>query len=52
MGIIGEKLPYLKELGVDMIWLNPFYPSPQRDNGYDISITLRSTLKLLRYGRF
>ena len=35
-GII-EKIPYLKELGVDMIWLNPFYPSPQRDNGYDIS---------------
>ena len=35
-GII-EKLPYLKELGIDMIWLNPFYPSPQRDNGYDIS---------------
>lgn len=35
-GII-EKFPYLKELGIDMIWLNPFYPSPQRDNGYDIS---------------
>lgn len=35
-GII-EKLPYLRELGIDMIWLNPFYPSPQRDNGYDIS---------------
>ena len=35
-GII-EKLPYLQELGVDVIWLNPFYPSPQRDNGYDIS---------------
>ena len=35
-GII-EKIPYLKELGVDMVWLNPFYPSPQRDNGYDIS---------------
>jgi len=35
-GII-EKLPYLKQLGIDMIWLNPFYPSPQRDNGYDIS---------------
>lgn len=35
-GII-EKLPYLAELGVDMIWLNPFYPSPQRDNGYDVS---------------
>lgn len=35
-GII-EKLPYLKELGIDMIWLNPFYPSPQRDNGYDVA---------------
>ena len=35
-GII-RKLPYLEELGVDVIWLNPFYPSPQRDNGYDIS---------------
>ncbi|MFR8245548.1 MAG: alpha-amylase family glycosyl hydrolase, partial [Streptococcus sp.] len=35
-GII-EKIPYLAELGVDMVWLNPFYPSPQRDNGYDIS---------------
>ena len=35
-GII-EKIPYLKELGVDMVWLNPFYLSPQRDNGYDIS---------------
>ena len=30
-------MPYLSELGVDMVWLNPFYPSPQRDNGYDIS---------------
>ncbi|WNZ94229.1 alpha,alpha-phosphotrehalase [Streptococcus iniae] len=35
-GII-DKIPYLKELGVDMVWLNPFYPSPQRDNGYDVS---------------
>lgn len=35
-GII-EKLPYLEELGIDMIWLNPFYPSPQRDNGYDVA---------------
>ncbi|HEV4049577.1 TPA: alpha,alpha-phosphotrehalase [Streptococcus pneumoniae] len=34
-GII-EKIPYLAKLGVDMVWLNPFYPSPQRDNGYDI----------------
>jgi trehalose-6-phosphate hydrolase len=35
-GII-EKLDYLKELGVDVIWLTPIYESPQRDNGYDIS---------------
>lgn len=35
-GII-EKIPYLARLGVDMVWLNPLYPSPQRDNGYDIS---------------
>ncbi|RLL42112.1 alpha,alpha-phosphotrehalase [Oceanobacillus piezotolerans] len=35
-GII-EKLDYLKELGVDVIWLTPIYRSPQNDNGYDIS---------------
>lgn len=35
-GVI-EKLPYLNELGVDMLWLNPFYKSPQNDNGYDIA---------------
>ncbi|MDC3417350.1 alpha,alpha-phosphotrehalase [Aquibacillus salsiterrae] len=35
-GII-EKLDYLKELGVDVIWLTPIYDSPQCDNGYDIS---------------
>ncbi|WP_316570429.1 alpha,alpha-phosphotrehalase [Neobacillus sp. YIM B06451] len=35
-GII-DKLDYLKELGVDVIWLTPIYKSPQRDNGYDIS---------------
>lgn len=34
-GVI-EKLDYLKDLGVDYIWPNPFYLSPQRDNGYDI----------------
>ncbi|MEB3751603.1 alpha,alpha-phosphotrehalase [Geobacillus sp. FSL W8-0032] len=36
LGVI-EKLDYLKELGVDVIWLTPIYASPQRDNGYDIS---------------
>lgn len=35
-GII-TKLDYLKELGIDCIWLTPFYISPQRDNGYDIA---------------
>ncbi|MFC4078354.1 alpha,alpha-phosphotrehalase [Salinithrix halophila] len=35
-GII-EKLDYLKDLGVDVLWLTPIYRSPQRDNGYDIS---------------
>ena len=35
-GII-EKIPYLAKLGVDIVWMNPFYPSPQKDNGYDIS---------------
>lgn len=34
-GII-EKLDYLEDLGIDMIWLNPMYISPQNDNGYDI----------------
>lgn len=34
---VTEKLPYLKKLGITMLWLNPFYPSPQNDNGYDIS---------------
>lgn len=35
-GITG-KLPYLKELGVDVLWLCPIYASPNDDNGYDIS---------------
>jgi maltose alpha-D-glucosyltransferase/alpha-amylase len=32
-----EKIPYLADLGVTAIWLLPFYPSPLRDDGYDIS---------------
>ncbi|SCM92173.1 Trehalose-6-phosphate hydrolase [Bacillus mycoides] len=34
---VTEKLDYLKELGVDYIWLTPIYLSPQNDNGYDVS---------------
>lgn len=34
---VTEKLDYLQELGVDILWLTPFFSSPQNDNGYDIS---------------
>ena len=33
---IYEKLPYLKKLGIDLIWICPFYDSPMDDNGYDV----------------
>lgn len=55
-GLIG-KLDYLQKLGITAIWLLPFYPSPQRDDGYDISDyytvnpgynTLREFRQLLR----
>ena len=34
---ITSKLEYLKRLGVDAIWITPFYPSPQKDHGYDVA---------------
>lgn len=34
---ITSKLPYLKDLGINVIWLSPVYQSPNDDNGYDIS---------------
>lgn len=34
---IRSKVPYLKELGVDAIWINPWYPSPMADAGYDVA---------------
>jgi alpha-glucosidase len=34
---IRSKLPYLRDLGVDAIWINPWYPSPQADAGYDVA---------------
>ncbi len=34
---LTEKLDYIKDLGVTAIWLLPFYPSPQKDDGYDIA---------------
>jgi 1,4-alpha-glucan branching enzyme len=34
---ITSRLEYLKRRGVDAIWITPFYPSPQKDHGYDIA---------------
>ena len=34
---IRSRLPYLAALGIDAIWLNPCYPSPQVDHGYDVA---------------
>jgi len=34
---ITSRLDYVKRLGVDAIWLTPFYPSPQKDHGYDVA---------------
>src|SRR5436853_919507 len=54
---LTEKLGYLQDLGITAIWLLPFYPSPLRDDGYDIADyttvhptygTLRDVEKLLR----
>ena len=34
---ITKRLPYLRTLGVDAVWLSPFYPSPKADGGYDVA---------------
>jgi alpha-glucosidase len=34
---IRDHLPYLKDLGIDAVWLTPFYPSPGYDHGYDVA---------------
>ena len=34
---ITSRLPYLHDLGIDAIWVTPFYPSPQNDHGYDVA---------------
>jgi alpha-glucosidase len=34
---IESRLPYLRDLGVDSVWITPFYPSPQHDHGYDVA---------------
>jgi oligo-1,6-glucosidase len=37
LGGVLERLDHLADLGIDVLWLSPVYPSPQADNGYDIS---------------
>lgn len=37
IGGVRSRLPYLKKLGVDAIWITPWYPSPQKDHGYDVA---------------
>ncbi|GAA4057298.1 MULTISPECIES: glycoside hydrolase family 13 protein [Actinomadura] len=34
---LRSRLPYLSELGIDAVWLNPWYPSPMADGGYDVA---------------
>jgi alpha-glucosidase len=34
---IARRIPYLRELGIDAVWISPFYPSPMKDFGYDIA---------------
>ena len=34
---IEQRLPYLAELGIDSVWITPFYTSPQNDHGYDVA---------------
>src|SRR3954466_2761690 len=34
---VRSRLPYLKDLGVDAVWLTPFYTSPMADGGYDLA---------------
>ena len=35
--VLTEKLDYLQHLGIDIVWLQPVYVSPQHDNGYDVA---------------
>ena len=50
-GII-QHLDYIKELGVDVIWLNPIYKSPNADNGYDIAGLSTNHAGVWQHGRF
>lgn len=43
---IRSKLDYLKDLGVDVVWLSPIYRSPQKDMGYDMCVCYSVVLVL------
>ena len=43
---IRQRLPYLRDLGVDAVWLSPFYPSPLLDGGYDVADPARRRPRL------
>ena len=47
---LTQRLDYIQELGVNTIWLLPFYPSPQRDDGYDIARLLQRAPRLRHAG--
>ena len=47
---ITSKLDYLQTLGVNMLWLCPFFVSPQVDNGYDVAGLLRGGPPLRHHG--
>ncbi len=49
---LTQKLDYLQDLGVNILWLLPFYPSPLRDDGYDIARLHRGESKLRHARRF
>ena len=46
---LAQKLDYLQELGINAIWLMPFFPSPLRDDGYDIADYTQSTRVTARW---
>ena len=49
---LKHRLPYLSGLGVDCIWLLPFYESPVKDNGYDVTDYYRIDQRLGDFGEF
>lgn len=48
---IRRRLPYLRDLGVDAVWINPWYPSPLIDGGDTHTVTAAGRSELVRTGR-